>query len=319
MHIQSITATIILALGASTAFSQAAPDYQVPLTEHGHPDLQGVWWTEFSTLMNRPEEGVTSLAVSPEAADQVATAIQSFFTDGNVDPQFLWEGRLPLAQVDGEYRSSLIIYPEDGQIPFSEVGRATSTELMQQGLVGFDGPEQRPLSERCLSGTLSAPPMFTLPIRLPRLFVQTEDYLAIYTEDSSGLRIVDFDGGAASPATSQFEGYSVGRWEGDTLLVTTSNFRHDFPGRGGVPFPMVVGENTVIEEQFTRVSDDRLLYRFTVSDPVLYTDDWRGEYEMNLGDSNYSYVYECHEGNYSLPGALRGGRVQELDAELADD
>lgn len=291
--------------------AQEAAAYQVGRTEHGHPDFQGVWKINFVTLMERSPD-IEALVVAPELAETIARAIQAGFREGNTDPETLWTDDMGLARVNGEYRTSQITQPEYGRIPFSELGRSLSREQTRLDEEGFDGPEQRELSERCLSG-LAGPPGAVLPIELPRVFAQTQDHVLIYMEDVAGLRIIPLDKSRPDSSVREFAGDSRVHWEGDTLVVETAHFRHDYPARNMITSYMVVDDDTRVTERFTRISDAEILYQFVVEDDDLYTEPWHGEYPLTwMGGRSYSY--ECHEGNYSLPGILRGGQLQQREA-----
>jgi hypothetical protein len=221
----------------------------------------------------------------------------------------LWADDMELAIINGEYRTSLITIPENGRVPYSVLGKSLSDERVRLNQEGFDGPEQRDLSERCLAG-LGSPPMSALPLQLPRVIVQTQDHVMMYMEDAAGLRIIPLDAPPAGNLPREFDGIPRGHWEGDTLVVESSHFRYDYPTRDLISSYMVVGADTRVTERFTRISDDALLYEFRVQDEALYTEPWSGEYAFRrIGGPSYSY--ECHEGNYSLPGILRGGQMQD--------
>lgn len=307
---QCCVAALVLGCCLSPATAQQAA-WEVQRTEFGHPDLQGVWMTEFTTLWER-SEGVSSLVLGAAEAAGLARTLQGFFTEGNTDPEMLWTGTLPLARVKGEYRTSVVIYPADGRMPLTEYGEALMDERATLDEAGFDGPEQRPLTERCISG-LGAPPIRALPIRLPILIVQNADHVALYTEDSAGLRIIPLTDSPAPPVLSSYDGVSRGRWEGDTLVVVTTHFPDRYPARDAVPRYVLIGPDTRITERFTRVAETELHYHFEVEDARLYQEPWQGEFSFTwLGGG--SYVYSCHEGNYSLPGILRGGRLEQANA-----
>lgn len=288
-------------------------DYVVPRTEYGHPDFQGVWMTNFVTMMERPE-GITDLVVPADVAAQLASRIQGGFTSGVTDLEFIWAGEMELAKVRGEYRSSIVTYPEDGKIPWTESGLQLARQLGAEINGGVDGPEQRPVEERCLA-SMGHPPIRTLPIKLARVIVQNKDHMVFFTEDSAGMRQIRIGNFRPSEQKRRFEGYSVGQWEGETLVVTTTHFRADFPARINIPLPILLGANTTVVERFTRISEGELNYQFTVSDSDYYREPWSGEFSLEpFGDK--SYEYGCHEGNYSLPAVLRGGIVTRLDSEL---
>ena len=110
------------------------------------------------------------------------------------------------------------------------------------------------------------------------------------------------------------EGLSVGHWEGDTLVVETTHYSDVNPERATIGRPMLISSSAVVTERFTRTSDSELNYQFSVDDPTYYTEPWRGEFSFTREDKNHIYEYACHEGNYSMVGALRGARYQEAEA-----
>ena len=293
-------------IASHPVFAQESTGFEVPRTEFGHPDFQGVWAINFVTMMERPAE-ITSLVVEPEQAEIIARKIQGNWRAGNTDPEALWTQDMGLARVNGEFRTSLITRPDTGRVPFSALGQSISQEQTRLDEEGFDGPEQRELSERCLAG-LGGPPATALPLELPRVIVQTQDHVVIHMEDVDGLRVIPLASTAPENPVRRFEGDSRGHWEGDTLVIETSHFRYDYPTRNLIPSYMAVDDDTRVTERFTRISAETILYQFTVEDDELYTEPWSGEYPLTwMGGRSYSY--ECHEGNYSLPGILRGGQL----------
>jgi hypothetical protein len=172
----------------------------------------------------------------------------------------------------------------------------------------FDGPETRPLAERCLLGFLntSGPP--TLPnyfYNNMKQIVQTKDTILILVEMVHDARVIRMNAEHLPPTIRKWMGDSVGHWEGDTLVVDTTNFTNKTQFRGS-------GENLHVVERFTRTGPNTLLYRFTVDDPSTWDRSWTGEYPWNATKENL-YEYACHEGNYSLGGMLRGARQKEAD------
>ena len=125
------------------------------------------------------------------------------------------------------------------------------------------------------------------------------------------LRIIHMDGYRRPNAITSFEGHSVGHWEGDTLVVQTTHYSDVNPERASMGRPMLISSKAQVTERFTRTSDTELNYQYTVNDPKFYTEPWRGEFSFVRDDSGHIYEYTCHEGNYSMVGALRGARVQE--------
>jgi hypothetical protein len=234
--------------------------------------------------------------------------------------------------VGGQVRTSIVVDPPDGRVPLeNEVARkrlatarasATSTFEERQGATrqagtsgspgAFDNPEQRPLSERCLLGfgSTSGPPA------LPDYFyndlhqiVQTSDSVMILSEMVHDARIVRMNAQHLPNNIRRWMGDSVGHWEGDTLVVDTTNFTAKTRFSGST-------ENLHVIERLTRIDDKTLLYRFTVEDADTWDRPWSGEYTWPATDKRM-YEYACHEGNYALSGILRGARRQEAEEAAA--
>jgi len=230
--------------------------------------------------------------------------------------------------VDGRKRMSVIVDPPDGRIPpmtpqaqqrTASTGRATRATSDAQareddpGLDptpgAYDDPERRPLGERCLLGfgSTSGPP--ALPVLYNNLhqIVQTPEHVIILNEMVHDARIVRMNAPHLPPAIRKWMGDSVGRWDGDTLVVDTTNFTDKTRFRGAT-------ENLHVVERFTRVDDKTLLYRFTIEDPATWTTPWTGEYTWPKTDEHV-YEYACHEGNYALGNVLRGARLKEANTK----
>jgi hypothetical protein len=239
---------------------------------------------------------------------------------------FWLAGGMKVIRVDGQPRSSLIIDPPDGQVPAMKpeasrrnaayLAGAAAPDASESGNSGppgaFDGPESRPLAERCLLGFLntSGPP--TLPnyfYNNLKQIVQTKDTIVILVEMVHDARVIRMNAEHLPPTIRRWMGDSVGRWEGDTLVVDTTNFTAKTQFQGS-------SENLHVVERFTRVDPKTILYRFTVDDPSTWDRSFTGEYPWNL-TSEHLYEYACHEGNYSLPGMLRGARQKEADDAAA--
>jgi hypothetical protein len=279
--------------------------YTVPRTEHGHPDFQGVWATSFLTTLERPG-GVTDLVVTPEQARTVAGAIRAKIP-AVIDPDVQLHDIQQLAMVKGEYRTSVIVDPADGRMPFTQKGLELAAWVEARNNK-YDDPEQRPLAERCLEN-LAYAPIRTLRVTLPRQIVQTRDSVVISPEDSAGARVIRLGGEAPPDALRSIGGYSSGRWEKDTLVVETTHLRAIDPARNVAGRPLLLSRRSKVTERFTRVSPTELFYRFTVEDDEMYTRPWSGEFSMTRFDQPI-YEYACHEANYSLANILRGGRAQ---------
>lgn len=310
MPIRLFAITALASLFSTASIAQSSEAYQVPRTEFGEPDFQGVWSTRFNTMLERPEG--LPLVLSPEQAAGFANAVAQG-GEHNTDPDIDILGPPVLAVVNGEYRSSVIVYPENGVLPYNDLGNQRSAHSYFEG-VGYDGPEQRPAVERCTEAW-GSPPMRAFMYQLFHGFVQTEDTIAIVSEEAVMLRVIHMDGYTPPDVIRSFEGHSAGHWEGDSLVVETTHYSDVNPERAAIGRPMLISSAATVTERFTRTSEAELNYQFTVDDPTYYTEPWRGEFSFTREDSDHIYEYTCHEGNYSMVGALRGARVQEANAQ----
>ena len=317
-----------LALLLVSPLAAAQDTYEPPRTPSGKPDFQGLWTNASITTLQRdsrydklvldPDEVATVTAAHPQNVRQA--------TDDNLQAGELLDGSdlgmgrgynafwidpgSSFGVVRGEHRTSWIIEPENGRIPYSEEGQQLRREFRAH-FSSNDGPEGRSLGERCLIGFggTGGPPMLNVLYNNHYRFVQTDDYLMIQVEMNQDARIIPINGQHRPAALQQWLGDSIGWWEGDTLVVETRNLHPQQAGSGQVNLS---DEGRVIE-RFTRYSDEQILYEFEVDDPVYYTQVWRGEMSFNTTDSQM-YEYACHEGNYGLPGILAGERRAEADA-----
>jgi len=234
---------------------------------------------------------------------------------------FWLAGGTKVITVNGEKRASIVVDPPDGRIPPMKpearrrqaallVDPSASEASAANGRPGaFDGPELRPLAERCLLGfgSTSGPP--TLPnyfYNNLKQIVQTPATIMILVEMVHDVRIIRMNAEHLPATVRKWMGDSVGHWEGDTLVVDTTNFTNKTQFQGA-------SEQLHVVERFTRVNANTLLYRFTVDDPQTWDKPWSGEYPWNATDEHI-YEYACHEGNYSLGDMLRGARAEEREA-----
>ena len=233
-------------------------------------------------------------------------------------------------KIDGTWRTSIITDPPNGRMPplTAEAQKRAAAQAklfkpntgtawwIKDGLDPgpYDNPEMRPLAERCLLGfgSTSGPPMLPVLYNNLKRIVQTKDNVMILVEMVHDARIVRMNAEHAPDDVRKWMGDSVGHWDGDTLVVDTTNFT-DNPALGSA------SKNLHVVERFTRVDADSLIYKFTVEDPTVWTAPWTGEYVWPTSDDRV-YEYACHEGNYSFQGILRGARVLESDLTgKADD
>ena len=213
---------------------------------------------------------------------------------------------MTVANIDGEYRTSMIIEPSNGRIPpLTAAGQQRTAARAARN--ANDGPEGRALGERCLLsfGSASGPPMLPVMYNSYYQIVQSPGYVVILVEMVHDARIIRIQDRHTPGGIKKWMGDSVGHWEGDTLVVETRNFRPEQSFRGS-------SENAVVTERFTRVAKDKIVYRFTVDDPATFTSAFTGELPFASVDANI-YEYACHEGNYALPGILSGAREAEKE------
>ncbi len=302
----AVLASVVVAVSTS-ALAQQVQRYPVPRTEHGHPDFQGTWATEFITMLERPP-GVENLVATEEQIRTLGPMMLSKLP-ALVDPDVQFASR-QLAKVKGEYRTSVIVEPKDGRMPFTKAGADLAARVGVRNSQGFDDPEQRPLAERCLENSGYAP-IRTAPVLSPLQIVQTRDYVLVYTEGPVGARLIHLGDQPPPDSLRSAEGYASGQWEGDTLVVQTTHLLAEDPARAvvGPTRPLVLSRHTKITERFTRVSETEPFYPYPVEDGELYPQPWTGEFSLTRHDGPI-YEYACHEGNYSLPNALRAGRAK---------
>jgi hypothetical protein len=308
----------------ATAAAQQ-PHWRAPRTADGQPDLQGMWTSATITPLERPAEYGGRRALTAEEASKLEGAEASLVSN-SAKPTDLQQ-QLPgdckdfgrgcgynnfwldrgsqVVTIDGEKRTSLLIDPPDGKIP-------PLTEERKQYLAprrqSFDGPEARPLGERCLLafGSASGPPMMPVLYNNHYQIVQSKDAVMILVEMVHDARIVRLGGTHVASNIRKWMGDSVGHWEGETLVVETTNFTDHESFRGATRDARVI-------ERFTRVAPDKIHYRFTVEDPQAFTHSFTGEMPFHRTDDAI-YEYACHEGNYALRGILAGAREQEKAA-----
>ncbi|HUP22895.1 MAG TPA: hypothetical protein VNB06_08130, partial [Thermoanaerobaculia bacterium] len=172
----------------------------------------------------------------------------------------------------------------------------------------YDDPELRPLGERCLLGfgSTAGPPMLPVMYNNMKRIVHTDDTVMILAEMNHDVRVVRLDSEHEPAEIRKWMGDSIGWWDGDTLVVDTTNFREDT----GLS---MASKDLHVVERFTRIDADTLLYQFTVEDPSTWSQPWSGEYPWPASDDRV-YEYACHEGNYALGGILRGARLLEREA-----
>ncbi len=324
----AVTASGVVAPAVAQAPASTSGDWVVPRTPAGHPDLQGNWSSATITPLQRPRDQGPTLSWEEvevregRAANRLERVSRPSDPDrgapragrgvGGYNGIYIDAGDV-VAKVYGEPRSSLITHPADGRTPeLTPAARARRAERREsRSQFGqYDHPELRPLGERCLVsfGSNAGPPM------LPNGFynnnytiVQTPDHVVIMAEMVHDARIIKIGDGPRLPEHIRpWMGDSWGHWEGDVLVVETTNIH---------PLHRYSGEEMKVIERFSRMAEDAVLYEFTIDDPSTYTEPWGGQVPM-MALNDRLYEYACHEGNYALSNILSGARYQErLEAE----
>lgn len=279
------------------AVGQTADIAAVPHTPWGAPDLQGIWLYQTSTPLERDAAFGDQAVLSPDeatayVAERHADINEFLALDLNAD----WPSLRGLT----DHRTSLIIDPPDGRVPpRTPAGQHRADTISLTAPRGTDGYEDRERHERCIMGR-SVP--FIAPSWDERLqILQTPDHVALHDEFGE-LRIIPL-GGSGPPPFRQWTGFSRGRWDGDTLVIETTGFNDKWSLYGSGPGMRLV-------ERFTRTSDERLDYEFTVEDPESFAGRWTAAFPFTR-DPGPLYEVACHEGNYSLPLILSGARARE--------
>ena len=293
---------------------------QVPRTPGGQPSLEGIWTNATVTPLERPRElAEQEFFTEEEAAEYEAQASERNDADRrNSDPEadlrrayndFWWDRG---TAVVSSRRTSLIVDPPEGRIPplTPEAQARADDRAEARRLHPADGPEDRSLNDRCISRGSNGPPMLPGGYNNNYQIVQTRDHIVILIEMIHDARIIPLDGGPhLSENVRLWMGDSRGRWEGDTLVVETTNFTDQTNFRGS-------GENLRVVERFQRVDENTLLYQFSLDDPDSFTSPWSGEIPMKKTEGPI-YEFACHEGNYAMTHILAAARAEEREAEDA--
>lgn len=311
----SIHLAVVAAATATVAVFAAEPQ-TAPRTEWGDPDLRGLWSNATVTPMERADALGDKTHFTEEEAEalrgtgleSILSRVESAFpveakTTGELNETFLEPG----TEVVRSRRTSLVVDPPDGKIPFTQEGRQRRTQSMFQlaGLGPLDSHEDLHMGSRCLmTGFFYFPSV--LYLHNHQIF-QTPDHLAILSENGPQLRVIPLD---RRPAVDEditlWDGSSRGHWEGDTLIIETTNFNGRNPFIGATAGLRLV-------ERLTRFDENTIDYSLTVTDPASYTRPWTLENTLRATEGPI-YEFACHEGNYGLPNILSGARAEEKAA-----
>ena len=331
------------------ALPATATSDDLPRTPDGKPDLTGTYDIATLTPLERPAEFGELLYMTPEQAEKIVETKRlldaaqdkpsakdreapppggdgSPGAAGNVGGynNFWIDRGDSLVMVDGKFRTSMITDPPNGRRPPMTPEGIASRSIVTDQLVTnqgeaywlewdrpgpFDNPERLLASDRCVASFRSVVPSLPSVYNNLQRIVQTDTYVMILNEMVHDTRIVRLNSEHASPEITSWFGDSIGWWEGDTLVVDTTNFK-------GYQGFSSTSKALHVVERFTRTSADALRYEFTVNDPTIYTGSWSGDFVWPATQSPEERVYEyaCHEGNYAIGNMLRGARLLEREA-----
>ena len=300
---------------AHAADRAAAPKAAAPRTSWGDPDLQGVWVNASVTPLERPAQFADKAVLSEQEAVEFEKLInQGRDADRREAPgaadvgkaynQFWYDFG---TKVVGTRRTSLVIDPPNGLVPALTPAAQKAAEVRADARKRSpaDSYEDRSLWERCIS--TNGVPRLPGPYNNNYQILQTRDYVAIVYEMIHETRLIPLDGRPHAPGSvRQWLGDSRARWEGNVLVIDTTNFSAKTNFRG-------FGAGLHLVERFTRVDADNLVYEFTVDDPATWTTPWTAQIPTTRA-AGRMYEYACHEGNHAMVGILSGARADEKAA-----
>jgi len=310
---RTIAAFVITGVLLAWIPAAAQKTWTPPRTPDGKPDLQGIWNNATLTPLERDAAYAGKPTLNEkEAADFEKAMLRDVDADrrdgaavADVNRAYneFWRDR---GRITPDRRTSLIIDPPDGRVPpLTPAAQKLAAERAAQSRGHeFDGPENRSLAERCITVPNAGPPMMPANYNANYQIVQAPGYVALLSEQIHDFRIIPTDGRPHLPQdVRQLLGDSRGHWDGNTLIVETTNFTDRTGFRGA-------GEHMHLTERFTRTGADTMTYEFTVDDPEMFTRPWTARIPMTRAKGPL-FEYACHEGNYGLEGSLAGARAEE--------
>ena len=326
----ALMATSVGPVAAQTNPAAVAKGYKAPRNAFGQPDLSGVWSNATITRLERDVKYGDRLVLTPGEAQAIegASDQRNARLRANTDTSIKKVDDLPecqsgaqgaacgynafwtdpgtrLIRIGGEARTSILTAPANGRLP-ARPGAGTARARTQLG-GNFDNPENRALGERCIVGFggTSGPPMLPVLYNNHYQIQQTKDAVVVVVEMVHDARIIRLGGSHPPASVRSWMGDSIGHWDGDTLVVETTNLRREQGLRGPTDDMRVI-------ERFTRVSPQQVLYQFEVDDPSAFPAPVKGEEALNFTKDKI-YEYACHEGNYAMTGILAGARQAEKE------
>ena len=328
--VASLSLVVFVVVAPAAAAGQEADGWTMPRTPWGDPDLMGTYTNRTITPLQRPEELADQEFLSAEEVERLERERRQLNEQEQHAPPRATVGGGSVGSYNGFWRdrgtrptgrTSLIFDPPDGRIPpvtpeYERHAARRAEDRLTRGEA--DTWRDLQLNDRCIVWS-AGPPMLPGPYNNTYMIFQTPDYIAIQVEMIHDARIIPLDGRPhLTSKIRQYLGDMRGHWEGDTLVVETTNIQRteDAPGvTGGAPLAVRASngrtDDTIrIVERFTRVADDTINYQFTIEDPSRWTRSFSGEFPFVMIEEDL-YEYACHEGNYSIPNILSGARAEE--------
>jgi hypothetical protein len=313
----SLALTAVLLAPTTGQIPASKPATALPRTPDGRPNLEGIWTNNTLTPLERPADFRDTPTLTEQAAaayeKQVVTGRNRDRRDGDAEVdvgraynELFFDQGARLARIGGTIRSSIIVDPPDGRIPplTPEAQKRVDAAREHARLHPADRAQDRSLTERCVFWATAGPPMLPGPYNNTYQIYQTAEHVAILSEMIHETRVIPLDGRPhVAGAVRKWTGDSRGHWEGDTLVVDTTNFTDRTRFRGS-------SENLHVIERFSRVDASTILYKVTIDDPSTFSKIWTMEYPF-VATKGPIYEYACHEGNYSMTDILGGARKAE--------
>ena len=323
MNIRLMLAALVLTGVVQTG---RADTWQLPRMPWGDPDLQGVWNSATLTGLER-FKGMDDLVLTETQARELERRDAGLMSQiDNLPAGDLPAGKMvggyntiwldkgtQLLRINGEPRTSIINHPESGKVPYTLSG-FVRLWLALLNTQKRNNPEEQLLGDRCVVGygSTGGPPMIPVEYNNNYRFVQTAQEVKILVEMNHSVRSIRLHGQPLPPQIRPWFGDSLGHWEGDTLVVETSQFHPQQSLRSAIKYQFYVGKDTLVTERFTRTGADAIHYAFTMTDDRVYREPWQGELEFRPSDGDI-YEYACHEGNYGMTGILASARSQNVN------
>jgi hypothetical protein len=312
--------TIQAAEPAAKDAAKTPKPWTLPRTSNGQPDFQGYWTNATYIPLERAKEFASKEFFTPEeAAAYEKKKLQQENSQAADDLHYdnvIWQGD-KWAKGSPNLRTSIVFDPPDGRLPpLSPQGQKRAVEMaaLARDREASISAQSRSLGERCITWGADGPPLLGSTYNANYQIVQTGASVAILTEMIHAVRTIPLDGSPHLPASiHQLAGDSRGHWEGDTLVVDSTNFSDKTNFRGPAATArqdIFSGPDLHVVERFTRINEDTIVYRFTVEDPGVWTKPWSGETLMRKARGPI-FEYACHEGNYGLTDILEGARAAE--------